>query len=544
MKAIIWLFRLALLGNFGKSLAQSDMAPVVDLGYAKYRGQSFDESGVSQWLGIRYAAPPLGNLRYAAPEDPLEEDDTVDAFQHGPLCLATGDDPFNPNSSEDCLFLDVYAPSDANESSKYPVFVFIQGGGFEVNSDPNLNGTGLINASGNKMVIVNFNYRVGSFGFLAGNVMATRASQNNGLKDHRKVFEWVQKHISKFGGDPAHVVIGGDSAGGGAIALHLTAYRGKDEGFFVGAAAESQSFPSMLDTQEANFIYNSLVMRTGCVNSNDSLTCLRSLNASFIQSVDMNTVLPGAQNPTLFMYAPTIDYDLVPDYTVRLFEQGQFIRVPTIWGDATNEGTIFTPESTGSYAKSTVFLQNNYPTLTPEIGYKLIQLYPQNATPQFPDSGSYWRQVSDVYGEIRYICPGIHIPDMYTRYGYENVWNYHYDVQDLMDMHKGYGVPHVAEINSIWGPDNVFNKTPPQSYYGINAPIIPVMQGYWTSFITALNPSSLRHCTSPPWTRWTDSQSTANRIYIQTNNTHMEKVPPDQRHRCQYWTSIALELKQ
>lgn len=84
-------------------------------------------------------------------------------------------------------------------SKKLPVFFWIQGGGFAVNSNANYNGTGLIKASGNNMVVVTFNYRVGPYGFLAGEEIEKGASLNNGLKDQRKALKWVQQHISKVG---------------------------------------------------------------------------------------------------------------------------------------------------------------------------------------------------------------------------------------------------------------------------------------------------------------------------------------------------------
>ena len=97
-------------------------------------------------------------------------------FKHGSLCLGVGSQDFTAQS-EDCLFLDVYAPSNATSTSALPVFFFIQGGGYASNSNPNLNGSGLIMAADMQMLVVTFNYRVGPYGFLAG---AQVPSLNNG----------------------------------------------------------------------------------------------------------------------------------------------------------------------------------------------------------------------------------------------------------------------------------------------------------------------------------------------------------------------------
>lgn len=94
--------------------------------------------------------------------------------------------------------MDIYTPTNAvNSGKKLPVYFFIQGGGFAELSNPNYNGTYLVEASGHNIIVVTFNYRVGPFGFLAGEEVKQGASLNNGLKDQRQALEWVQRHIGK-----------------------------------------------------------------------------------------------------------------------------------------------------------------------------------------------------------------------------------------------------------------------------------------------------------------------------------------------------------
>jgi len=99
--------------------------------------------------------------------------------------------------SEDCLFLDVYAPTKATSDSKLPVYLYIQGGGFNTNSNPNLNGGVLVAASGLNIVVVTLGYRVGPYGFLASSEVKANGSLNNGLKDQRQALQWIQKFINK-----------------------------------------------------------------------------------------------------------------------------------------------------------------------------------------------------------------------------------------------------------------------------------------------------------------------------------------------------------
>lgn len=120
-------------------------------------------------------------------------------MQHGDICLSTGSTTITSGFSEDCLFVDVYAPTKARQGSDtpLPVYVYIQGGGFNSNSNANYNGSGLITASDLNIVVVTFNYRVGPYGFLASKEVQANGNLNNGLQDQRKLFEWVQKYIKE-----------------------------------------------------------------------------------------------------------------------------------------------------------------------------------------------------------------------------------------------------------------------------------------------------------------------------------------------------------
>lgn len=99
--------------------------------------------------------------------------------------------------NEDCLFVNVWTPSDTTEESKLPVWVFVQGGGYIHNANANFNGSSIVEESGGEVILVNFNYRVGLWGFLAGEEVRQDGDLNVGLLDQRHLFKWVKKHISK-----------------------------------------------------------------------------------------------------------------------------------------------------------------------------------------------------------------------------------------------------------------------------------------------------------------------------------------------------------
>ncbi|OCT52861.1 putative triacylglycerol lipase [Cladophialophora carrionii] len=543
---------LLLLLYYGSTVLATDQT--VHLGYASYKGTP-SSNGVSQWLGMRYAAPPTGNLRFAAPQDPPEESGVQAADTHGKLCLGTGDSPRNSATSEDCLFIDVYAPTSATTTSRLPVYFFIQGGGFNFNSNGNYDGSGLVAASGNGIVVVAFNYRVGPYGFLASREIqdaAPHASLNNGLKDQRKALEWVQKYIGQFGGDPSHVVLGGDSAGAASIAYHLTAYGGRDDRLFVAAAAESVSFATILNISESQYQYDNLVKLVGCAEEDNTLSCLRSKSATELQTFNRNIPYPGARNPPLYMWNPVVDGDMIRNYTRTSFNNGDFIQVPVIFGDDTNAGTIFTPRGTSSLSQSNTFLHNQFPYLTPEQLERISQLYP-NEGPDFPNAGTWWRQVSNAYGDMRYMCPTLWISSTLARYGVKGNWNYRYNVEDPEQMQRGLGVPHTAELSAIWGPANTNGAAPASYQKGEgNDWIVPLMQSYWVSFIKTLDPNSLRAKGSPRWEEFmpTDAQDDSgsadwSRMLFDTaETTAMEDVGTAVRTRCQYLNSIGLAIRQ
>ena len=484
-------------------------------------------------------------------------------LQHGHLCLGTGDNPHNSATSEDCLFIDVYAPTRTTITSRLPVYFFIQGGGFNFNSNANYNGSGLITASGLEILVVTFNYRVGPYGFLASREVedSPSATLNNGLRDQRKALQWVQKHIHAFGGDPKHVVLGGASAGAASIGFHLKAFGGHDGGLFVAAAAESVSFATVLTVDESQYQYDTLVRRLGCAaetNSEDStmkdysLSCLRTKSAAELQIFNQNIPYPSARSPPVYMWNPVLDHDIVRNYTHTSFYSGDFIQVPVIFGDDTNAGTIFTPRGTSSLNQSCVFLHDQFPYLSFEQLQRIDKLYP-NEGPDFPSAGRWWRQVSDVYGDLRYMCPTLFMSSTLSRYGFKGNWNYRYNVQDPAQIKRGFGVPHTAELSAIWGPENT-NGTAPSSYDsgGENEWIIPLMQSYWISFIRTLDPNPLRAKGAPEWQKfvpsdqedYVDNVDWSRMLFDTAKTSGMEEVSTLTRMKCQYLDRISLAIRQ
>ncbi|KAL9595650.1 MAG: hypothetical protein Q9219_006318 [cf. Caloplaca sp. 3 TL-2023] len=525
---------------------------IADLGYAQYQGSN--ASGISKWLGMRYAAPPTGNLRFAAPEPPPKQRGVQSATKHGDKCFSTrtnnASKPSSSGHSEDCLFIEVYAPGNATTESRLPVYVYLQGGGF-IQNDGTYNGAPLIQASGMQMIVVSLNYRVGPYGFLASNEIREGGSLNNGLKDQRHALHWVKEHISKFGGDPNHVVLGGPSAGAASVTLQIIAYGGRDDSLFHATAAESQSFGALRTVEESQYQYDQLVARTDCDSANvkhgDTLACLRKLSSNALQTQNIGTPFPDATRPPLFAYNPTLDYDFIPNQTFVLFSTGRFLKLPAIYGDTTNEGTTFVPRNISNAEQSSDWIQAQFPLLNTTQKQWITKTYPP-ANETWPRTAKYWRSTADAYGELRYVCPGLFLNNVYANHSVKGNWSYRYAVLDPSEEKSGLGTPHVAELNAIWGAPG----GAPASYKTTNANMIPVLQHYWVSFIRSFDPNRYRLKGTPEWQEWSARGFDGNgqqgtRILFQNDGgkkTEMETVGPEQWKRCQVLSTWGIGLRQ
>jgi para-nitrobenzyl esterase len=195
------------------------------------------EEGVNTFKGVPYAAPPVGDLRWKAPQPVVKWSGEKAATEFSPACAqASRPGAPGPQPSEDCLYLNVYAPAGAKNA---PVMVWIHGGS-------NINGSGAsypgANFAKDGIVYVSINYRMGAFGFFAHPALTAAAKKdaplaNYGLMDQTAALQWVQKNIAAFGGDPKHVTVFGESAG--AIDIYALQGLKTSKGLFSQVIMES-----------------------------------------------------------------------------------------------------------------------------------------------------------------------------------------------------------------------------------------------------------------------------------------------------------------
>lgn len=341
------------------------------------------------------------------------------------------------------------------------------------------------------------------------------------------------------------MTLGGTSAGAASISLHLIAYGGLDEGLFHAAAAGSVSFATVLTVIESRWQFDNLALRLGCVGTDAQVVaCLRNKTAVEIQQLNYNIPIPGAAAPPVYMYNPVIDGDFLQGLTYAEFEQGKFIQVPVLFGDDTNGGTVFVPSNMSTLANSNMFIKNTFPAVSLEDFATINQLYP-NPNDTCSGTGCYWRQCSNVYGEMRYMCPGLYISSQYAAYGVPQSYAYRWDVEDPTEVAMGYGVKHSAEVSAIFGPSYTGGYASASYFPGeINEGAVTAAQGYWTSFIRTYDPNTYRAAGSAEWGRWNDT--TQARLLFSTGGaTSMEALAGSElMDRCEFWYSIGVEIKQ
>ncbi len=297
--------------------------------------EGFLKNGVAEYLGIPYAAPPVGNLRWMPPEPHAPWTYVLQAKTFQNICLqVTTLGPFAgpANTNEDCLYLNVYSPDvHAAPSEKLPVIVWIHGGGNLDGGSNDYDGSKL--ASQGHTVVVTINYRLGLLGFLSHPALDTEGHlfSNYGILDQQAALRWVQENIGGFGGDKSNITLGGQSAG--SVDTESNVISPLAKGLFQRAIFQSVLLePTLLATAEGNG--TAFAVAAGCGSGSDPATaaCLRSLTAEQIFSLS-GTASTAAPYTTQI----TVDGQILPYKFVPAIENGLFNHMPIMSGTTEDE---------------------------------------------------------------------------------------------------------------------------------------------------------------------------------------------------------------
>lgn len=295
--------------------------------------------GVREFMGIPYAAPPIGPLRWKPPQRPVPWVLPLNTLYPGPVCARTG------AGVEDCLTLNVWVPERKSNDPALPVMVYIHGGGFVVGGASNasvLNGTNL--ARMGNVIVVTINYRLDKFGFLQHTAFKTENpahpySGDYGLQDQRLAFTWIKNNIAAFGGDPNNVTAMGNSAGAISICLHMFSPPSKN--LFHKAILESGGCTwTQVYAQNGEEKADAFAIAVGCGGGSDVAACMRAkTTAEIVAAVPAGTPPPTILPPG--PWTPTVNgFDLI-DTPGHLLATGEVMNIPVIQGIMKYEGAFY-----------------------------------------------------------------------------------------------------------------------------------------------------------------------------------------------------------
>ncbi len=510
--------------------------------------RGLETPALDKYLGIPYAAPPVGDLRWRPPQAPARWRATRDATAFANHCPQDAS-PFGfPSRTEDCLYLNVFTPGKPARSwrsgghkrrhkghkrhkrhrhdrrdRELPVMVWLHGGGLTVGESDDYDPTRLVRED---VIVVTLNYRLGYLGFLAHPALSAesggRGSGNYGLMDQQAALRWVQRNIERFGGDDDNVTIFGQSAGGLSVHSHLASPR--SQGLFDRGIAQSGAYTSELPSLTAAETGGTAAASNfGC--SDQSAACLRSVPLDAILAVQ-----PTAAGAIV----PNVDGNVLPDSIGAAIKSGNFNRVPVIEGSTHDEFTIFEV----LYVESLVGAVT--PALYPAVVGILdgtIGLAPtaDEILAQYPvtDYSHPGLGISAIATDAIFACPARRTAGALSEF----VRTYQYELADpnvpqLFDIPPSsipLGSYHAADLPYLFDSDLRGGHAP---FSADQEALAAAMVGYWTRFAHAGSPNRRN---LPQWPR-----------YSVASDTHMSFVPPTPQpktgfaadHKCAFWDSF------
>jgi para-nitrobenzyl esterase len=481
---------------------------VVSLADGQIRGKTAGTA--DEYLGIPYAAPPVGPLRWRPPQPAAHWPGIRSATQYAPHCPQTAGVFGRASTSEDCLYLNVFAPA-SHSSRPLPVMVWIHGGAFVAGESDDYDPSGLV---ANGVIVVTLNYRLGALGFLAHPALADHPggpTGDYGLMDQQAALRWVQRNARAFGGDPGNVTIFGESAGGQSVLLQLVSPGA--HGLFAKAIAESGGYaPGPITLASAEAAGRAFAAKAGCATQ--TAQCLRSLPVATILADQDQT---GA--------SADVDGLVVTQTPKAALSSGSFNHVPVLDGSNHDEWRLFVALTTFEGHRVTA---GNYQTMiaaTLRVSRRIAALiaieYPLRDYP------SPALALSALGTDAIFACPTLELDQAMAKY----VPTYAYEFNDehapapYPSPGFPYGAAHASELQYLFG-------LPATSHGNLSAQqqqLAATMRQEWTSFAKSGVPTASG---APAWPRFTAAAQTM-----------LSLVPPRPapetsfatEHRCAFW---------
>ena len=471
----------------GPALAKGT-PPVVATATGPVQGLAYAE-GPMAFLGIPFAQAPTGERRWRAPLPAEPWSTPRDASHFGPMCPQADYNDSTPvkGTSEDCLTLNVWTPRLAPQAPA-PVMVYIHGGGFTLGASSQELYDGYALAR-DGVVVVSMNYRLGALGFLGHPALSaetpTHSSGNYALMDQRLALEWVRDNIARFGGDPTHVTLFGESAGAisGCLQMISPAARGlfhrliAESGtcYVSGTPLHDPGTPGQEDSAEERG--ERFARDVGCTTG-DLAACLRSRTPEQLlaaSGVALDLLAPSVS------FSPVTDGDVVPKPPAVLLAAGEFPRMPVLLGSNKDEGTLFT-------LKAKIKTEEQYAEAVrkraPHSAEAILALYPAS------DFASPKAAFDQLMGDAVFGCPARRLAHTLSERG-EPVYAYVFTFApknafgSFFGRFLKLGAYHSAELPFVFGLSRgryALDSEPERA-------LSSTMRGYWTRFAARGDPN-------------------------------------------------------
>ena len=481
---------------------------LVDTANGTVRGSH--DGATRRWLGIPYAADPVGELRFRAPQPPTNWSGVRDALEFGNIApqVPTKLIPIPPgvHIAEDCLNLNVWAPMDAPAAARgpRPVMVWIHGGAYFVgfSAQKMYNARPLCEAS--DAIIVTINYRLGALGFLDFSSFGDSEhtfDTNLGLRDIVAALKWVRENIAAFGGDPNDVTLFGESAGGGCVTTLMTSPHAT--GLFHKAIAQSSPVTSVYGVERATSIAATYLDLIG-VDAKNAKTKLRTMDAHDLAAPTLKLLNEvSLSSPGTVAFAPVIDGDVIPEAPIDVFREGREMRIPLIIGTNHDETSLF------KLMKSP--LMPMHESTVEEMFNQVIAERPQlahvegdiiAAYPDYPKQ----KGAMEISRDAGFRLPSIWAAEAHAKVA--PTWMYRFDQAPPLLRFLGIGASHAAELPYVFGtlPDKVRAIDIGFRFGGLKEAhaVSQRVQAHWSAFAQTGDPATAEL----PWPRYEDGTRT------------------------------------
>jgi para-nitrobenzyl esterase len=481
----------------------------------KVQGTLSSDGQVRAFLGIPYAAPPVGPLRWKPPQPAAKWPGVRSATSFGPRCMQA---PLNSDMvfrdsglSEDCLTLNVWTPAEKN-SAPLPVMVWIYGGGFDTGgtSEPRQDGEHLAHKG---VIVVSMNYRLGIFGFFALPSLAAEspnhAAGNYGLMDQLAAIDWVRRNIAAFGGDPAKVTIFGESAGSISVSAQMASPLSK--GLFAQAIGESGG---ALTGPGLTFLSLPVSEKRGqefaeSAFKNSSLAYLRSVSAADL--LNAASAVPHSDH----IFWPNVDGEFLPASVSAIYAAGDQAHVPLLAGWNKDEGDL---GDIGQSGKPTT--ESLHALAVSRFGARAPEFLKAYSASNDAEAS---RAAEDFAGDAFIAYSTWEWLEAQVKTGNAPVYRYHFDLGSPGDpLHPAaIGAFHSDDIEYVFGTlDSRRGATwRPEDYK-----LSELMQTYWTNFAKTGDPNGAG---LPAWPTYTP----AAKWQVMHLSPHPEAQPDQHRDR-------------